>query len=63
MAKADDSVGIAIAPLSSGKFFCLYSAEIKGGNKVGCHYHTSGDKPIPSSLVKALFIDLRTPYA
>lgn len=44
LAKTDDNVGIAIAPLSSGKEFCLFSAEIKEGNKVGCHYHTAGEE-------------------
>ena len=43
-AKTDENVGIAIAPLSSGNDFCLYSAEIKQGNKVGCHYHTEGEE-------------------
>ena len=43
-AKKDDRVGISIAPLSSGSDFCLFSAEIKKGNKVGCHYHTEGDE-------------------
>ena len=32
-AKTDDQVGISIAPLSSGRDFCLFSAEIKKGNK------------------------------
>ena len=44
LAKTDENVGIAIAPLSSGKDFCLFSAEIKEGNKVGCHYHTAGEE-------------------
>ena len=44
LAKTDENVGIAIAPLSSGKDFCLFSAEIKSGNKVGCHYHTAGEE-------------------
>ena len=43
-AKNDHNVGIAIAPLSTGKDFCLFSAEIKEGNKVGCHYHTQGEE-------------------
>ena len=43
-AKADESVGIAIAPLSSGQEFSLFSAEIKAGNKVGCHFHHSGEE-------------------
>ncbi|MCW7553940.1 cupin domain-containing protein [Endozoicomonas gorgoniicola] len=43
-AKPDDHVGIAIAPLSAGKNFCLFSAEIKSGHKVGCHYHTEGEE-------------------
>ena len=44
LAKTDGDVGIAIAPLSSGKDFCLFSAEVKEGNKVGCHYHTAGEE-------------------
>ena len=43
-AKRDNLVGISIAPLSSGRDFCLFSAEIKKGSKVGCHYHTEGDE-------------------
>ena len=43
-AKPDDHVGIAIAPLSAGNDFCLFSAEIKSGHKVGCHYHTEGEE-------------------
>ncbi|WP_422410204.1 MULTISPECIES: cupin domain-containing protein [unclassified Endozoicomonas] len=43
-AKTDENVGIAIAPLSSGKNFCLFCAEIKEGHKVGCHYHTDGEE-------------------
>ena len=40
LAKTDERVGIAIAPLSTEHDFCLFTAEIKKGNKVGCHYHT-----------------------
>ena len=43
-AKKDDKVGISIAPLSSGDDFCLFSAKIRKGHKVGCHYHTEGDE-------------------
>ena len=43
-AKPDDHVGIAIAPLSTGNDFCLFSAEIKSGHRVGCHYHAEGEE-------------------
>ena len=43
-AKQDENVGIAIAALSEGKAFRLFSAEIKQGKKVGCHYHTQGEE-------------------
>ncbi len=44
IAKTDKNVGIAIAPLSTGINFCLFSAEIKEGKKVGCHYHSHGEE-------------------
>ncbi|MET4694483.1 cupin domain-containing protein [Endozoicomonas lisbonensis] len=43
-AQKDNSVGISIAPLSSGNEFCLFSTEMKEGHKVGCHYHKEGDE-------------------
>ncbi len=43
-AENDPEAGIAIAPLSMSNAYCLFSAEIKAGHKVSCHYHPVSDE-------------------